>query len=154
VDSTPTIDEARTRVSGRRLVAHIVDGMVITVVVLAFAFVLGLIIGGLGAFADDATTSSTEETALGIAVFIAAGLGTVAYFVLTQRRHGRTPGKASVGIRVVDEHGGTPTTAALVKRTVPLFFEWLYVIAAIGMLRSPYRQRFGDRWAHTYVIRG
>jgi hypothetical protein len=39
-----------------------------------------------------------------------------------------------------------------VKRTLPLLIEYLYVLAFIGMMSSDYRQRFGDRWAHTYVV--
>jgi hypothetical protein len=30
--------------------------------------------------------------------------------------------------------------------------DYLYVIAWAGMMASPYRQRFGDRWAKTYVV--
>lgn len=76
----------------------------------------------------------------------------VAWFVLLQRRNGRTPGKAVAGIRVVDATGQVPGTGALVKRTIPLLIEYFYVIALVGILTSDYRQRFGDRWAGTYVI--
>ena len=37
-------------------------------------------------------------------------------------------------------------------RTLPLYIEYVYVIALIGMLSSERRQRFGDRWARTYVV--
>ena len=79
-------------------------------------------------------------------------VGQVAYYVLTQRRHGHTPGKRLAGIRVVDRIGDVPSTGALVKRTLPLIVEYLYVIAFIGMMTSPFRQRLGDRWADTYVV--
>jgi hypothetical protein len=39
-----------------------------------------------------------------------------------------------------------------VKRTVPLLIEYACLIAWVGMMASPYRQRFGDRWAKTYVV--
>jgi uncharacterized RDD family membrane protein YckC len=80
-------------------------------------------------------------------------VGHIAYFVLLQRRNGYTPGKALAGIRVVDADGQTPRTGPLVKRTLPLLIEYLYVIALVGMLSSQHRQRFGDRWANTYVVR-
>jgi hypothetical protein len=31
--------------------------------------------------------------------------------------------------------------------------EYFYVIAWISMMASSYRQRFGDRWGRTYVVR-
>ncbi len=79
-------------------------------------------------------------------------VGHVAYFVLTQRRHGRSPGKRLVGVRVVDRTGATPAPGALTRRSLPLLLEYTYVIAFVGMMSSPYRQRLGDRWAETYVI--
>ena len=33
-----------------------------------------------------------------------------------------------------------------------LLIEYVYVIAFVGMMSSDYRQRFGDRWADTYVV--
>jgi uncharacterized RDD family membrane protein YckC len=90
-----------------------------------------------------------------LAVVLIGGLtvGHVAYFVLLQRRHGRTPGKALVGIRVVDAAARPPSAGALIKRTVPLLVEYFYVIAWVAMMSSPYRQRFGDRWGDTFVVR-
>lgn len=63
------------------------------------------------------------------------------YFVGLQARKGRTVGKRLCGLRVVDADGHTPDVAALVKRTVLLFFEWLGLVAWIGILGSRYRQR-------------
>ena len=132
----PAFSAEQTRVSGRRLVAHIVDGTLYTVL-----FLLLILLA-------DATT----EVVLLITVVLGLTVLHVAYFVVLQRPKGRTPGKALVGIRVVDEVGQVPTTGALIKRTLPLLIEYLYVIALIGMLTSEYRQRFGDRWGRTYVI--
>jgi uncharacterized RDD family membrane protein YckC len=78
----------------------------------------------------------------------------LAYFVLLQRRSGRTPGKRLVGIRVVDAAGGVPGTGALVRRSIPLLVEYIYIFALLAMMTSEYRQRLGDRWGHTYVISG
>ena len=36
---------------------------------------------------------------------------------------------------------------------MPLLIEYLYLIAFIGMMSSAYRQRLGDRWGDTYVVR-
>jgi uncharacterized RDD family membrane protein YckC len=125
-----------TRVSGRRLIAHLADGLVYTLIALVFLIPAALISNAIFA----------------VAVVIWLTVGVVAYYVLTQRKNGRTPGKTLMGIRVVDAEGNTPSTGALVRRTLPLLIEYIYVIALIAMMSSPYRQRLGDRWGHTYVI--
>ena len=132
----PAFSAERTRVSGRRFVAHIVDGTLYTVL-----FVLLILVAG-----------ATNDVVLVLAFVLGLTVLHVAYFVVLQRPKGRTPGKALVRIRVVDATGQVPTTGALVKRSLPLLIEYLYVIALIGMLTSEYRQRFGDRWGRTYVI--
>lgn len=132
----PAFSAERTRVSGRRFVAHLVDGTLYTVL-----FVLLILVAG-----------ATNDVVLVLTFVLGLTVLHIAYFVVLQRPKGRTPGKALVGIRVVDASGQVPTTGALVKRSLPLLIEYLYVIALIGMLTSEYRQRFGDRWGRTYVI--
>jgi uncharacterized RDD family membrane protein YckC len=102
----------------------------------------------LGALPD----STVTDVLFGVVLVVAVTVGQVAYYVLTQRRTGQSPGKRLAGIKVVDATGGVPTTKQLVKRTVPLLIEYFYVVALIGMLSSSHRQRFGDRWAGTYVV--
>ena len=132
----PAFSAERTRVSGRRFVAHLVDGTLYVVLFLLLILVAG----------------ATNDVVLVLTFVLGFTVLHIAYFVVLQRPKGRTPGKALVGIRVVDASGQVPTTGALVKRSLPLLIEYLYVIALIGMLTSEYRQRFGDRWGRTYVI--
>ena len=132
----PAFSAEQTRVSGRRLVAHLVDGTLY-----GLLFIVLILVAG-----------ATNDVVLLLTFVLGLTVLHVAFFVLLQRPNGRTPGKALVGIRVVDEAGQVPTTGALVKRSLPLLIEYLYVIALIGMLTSEYRQRFGDRWGRTYVI--
>jgi uncharacterized RDD family membrane protein YckC len=140
VDSTarPAFPPDLTRVSGRRYVAHLVDGWIYLMI-----FIILILIAGS---TTDAVFIAT--LILGLTVFH------LAYFVLLQRRSGRTPGKRLVGIRVVDAAGNIPTTGALVRRSIPLLVEYFYVLALLAMMTSDYRQRLGDRWGHTYVIAG
>ena len=130
-----------THVTGRRFAAHLVDGMIYTVLFL----VAILLVGAL-------PESTAGDVALGATLVLGLTVGQVAYYVVPQRRHGRTPGKRLVGIRVVDRYGRVPSTGALVKRTIPLLVEYFYVIALISMLTSEFRQRLGDRWGDTYVV--
>jgi uncharacterized RDD family membrane protein YckC len=117
-------------------VAHLVDGTLY-----GLLFIVLILVAG-----------ATNDVVLLLTFVLGLTVLHVAFFVLLQRPNGRTPGKALVGIRVVDEAGQVPTTGALVKRSLPLLIEYFYVIALIGMLTSEYRQRFGDRWGRTYVI--
>jgi uncharacterized RDD family membrane protein YckC len=124
-------------VSGRRAMAHVLDSFL-------YGF-FGAILIGVAA----ATNSSVLLAATILAVLVP---GMIAYYVLTQRRSGRSPGKAMFGIRVVDQDGAVPAVGALIRRTIPLVIEYFYVIAFFAILTSVNRQRLGDRWAHTYVI--
>jgi uncharacterized RDD family membrane protein YckC len=141
--SRPGIDPASlafpleaTKVVGARGAAHLVDGLI---------YNLGFLIPFIAAAAV-----SNALAAIIVAIWALPGL--VLYFVLTQRGTGRSPGKRLLGLRVVDAAGEPPSTGALVRRTLPLLFEYLYLISLIAILTSPTRQRLGDRWASTYVI--
>jgi uncharacterized RDD family membrane protein YckC len=131
-----------TRVSGRRYLAHWLDSTQFVVLFLILVVLVGSVL-------PEGDTSDAVFVAVLVLGFT---VGQVAYYVLTQRRHGRTPGKRLAGIRVVDRQGGVPGTGALIKRTLPLLVEYFYVIALISMLSSDFRQRLGDRWADTYVV--
>lgn len=125
-----------THVSGRRLLAHLIDGVIQAVVILAVT----------------ASAGATGADALVLLAYAASIVFALAYYVVLERRDGTTPGKRAVDLIVVDAAGQVPGTGALVRRTLPLLLEWLYVFALIGMLSSRYRQRLGDRWGRTYVI--
>src|SRR4051812_9803675 len=113
-----------TRVSGRRYLAHWLDSTLFGVLFLAFVVLVGTAL-------PEGDASTVVFVVLTVLAFT---VGQVAYYVLTQRRHGHTPGKRLARIRVVDRHGGVPSTGALVKRTLPLIVEYVYVIAWIGMM--------------------
>jgi uncharacterized RDD family membrane protein YckC len=132
----PTFAPEETRVSGRRYIAHLADGVVLALIFVVVAVPAAIV----------------SDALLAIVLVVYVTIGQVVYFVLAQRRTGRTPGKRLVGIRVVDADGQTPTTGALLKRSVPLLVEYFYIIAWLSMMGSPYRQRFGDRWGGTYVV--
>ena len=125
-----------TRVSFRRYVAHLADGVLATLLFLVVAIPAGIV----------------SDVLLGIAFVLFLTVGQVAYFVLFQRGSGKSPGKRLVGIRVVDAAGATPSTGALIRRSIPLIVEYFYILAWASMMASRYRQRFGDRWGKTYVV--
>jgi uncharacterized RDD family membrane protein YckC len=141
----PRFPERRTHHSVRRYVAHLMDGTIYTICVLV----------GTGALVGVASivSSALADAVLVLGIVVYFSVGQVAYYTLTQRRTGRSPGKQATRLRVVTAEGLIPPRGALVRRSIPLMFEWIYLPAWISMMASPYRQRLGDRWAHTYVVR-
>jgi uncharacterized RDD family membrane protein YckC len=132
----PSFPPEATRVSFRRFVAHLADGVVATLIFVVIAIPAAIV----------------SDVLLAIVLVLFITVGQVAYFVLTQRGSGKSPGKHLVGIRVVDAGGATPPTGALVRRSIPLIVEYFYILAWASMMTSHYRQRFGDRWGKTYVV--
>lgn len=69
--------------------------------------------------------------------------------------NGQTLGKATLGIKVVDEQGGEVTVAQALVRNFPAVFipGWLaYLVALASMAMSDRRQRVFDRYAGTVVV--
>jgi len=132
-------------VSGRRALAHWLDWIAFSLLVVLPFYALLAVLDGLGV---------DLPSFVGLVFLVLFLPAQVAYFVFTQRKTGASPGKRLMNIRVIDAAGGLPSREALLRRSVPLIFEQLYLVALFAMLRSPDRQRFGDRWADTYVIEG
>jgi uncharacterized RDD family membrane protein YckC len=147
--TTPTIaTQSNIHVTGRRVVATIVDGLVIGALYGVMAASFGTITtqGGAGHWV------ATMPAAGALTYAVAVGL----YFVLLESYGGQTLGKMIVGIKVVDEATGAPpclTHAAV--RTALRLVDGLanYCVAFIAVLVTTKRQRLGDMAAHTVVVR-
>jgi uncharacterized RDD family membrane protein YckC len=80
------------------------------------------------------------------------------YYVVMETAVGATVGKLVTGIRVVRGDGSKPDLATSLKRTVLRVVDGFpfvlpYLVGAIAVWSSPTKQRLGDRWAGTYVVR-
>ena len=80
------------------------------------------------------------------------------YYVVMETAFGGTVGKLVMGIRVVRQDGSKPDLATSLKRTLARVVDGFpyvipYLVGAIVVWSSPTRQRMGDRWAKTYVVR-
>ena len=126
----PVFPQQATRVTPRRALAQIVDGLVIWTPAVLVAPLIGSAAG-----------------------YVAGFVAFVLDLIIMQGTTGWTIGKRLLGVRTVNGADGPPGIGAAVRRTVPLLFEFAGVVALVFILRSPWRQRAGDRWAHTYVIR-
>lgn len=145
--TTSISEQVNVHVTGRRVVATLLDGLV-----LGLAY--GLVAWAFGTVTTAGPYSWTAETSTGPTLLYA--LGAFAYFALMEGYLGRTLGKMAVGVRVVDEQTGQvpgPGKAAL--RTVLRLVDGLlcYLVAFVVALVSPRRQRIGDMAAHTLVVR-
>jgi len=134
-----------TRVTGRRVLATIVDTLVLTVVggVLAAVFI-GVFAGG------DEDSPLAGVAGLLILVFF------FAYYIVMEARWGQTLGKMLLGIKVVRESTGRPPgLGAAALRTVLRIVDGIasYLVAFVVVLASGKNQRLGDMAAGTLVVR-
>ncbi len=143
-----TATTGNVHVTGRRVVATIIDGFVIGGIYAAMATMFGTIATDGGAGHLVATMPAAGTVAYAVVVAL--------YFVLLESYRGQTLGKMAVGIKVVGETTGTPPgLAAATVRTALRLIDGLasYVVAFIAVLATAKRQRLGDLAAHTVVVR-
>ena len=135
-------------VTGRRVVATIIDGLIFGIVY----WLLALVFGDIRAEGEAANWVAN----LPVWATIAYGLFAIGYYVLLEGYLGQTLGKMATGIKVVTEAtGATPGIAAAAIRTLLRLVDGLfsYFVAFITVLISGKRQRLGDMAAHTLVVR-
>jgi uncharacterized RDD family membrane protein YckC len=101
---------------------------------------------------DEALARMTATPVLG---YVAALLGGLLMHVCSEGLHGSTIGKRLCGITVVREDGGPAGPVAALKRSLAFYVDSLFfgLLAAMRMADSPERQRIGDSWAGTVVVR-
>ena len=133
-------------VTGRRVLATIVDGLVLGVIVTAISIPFGI----ASAEGGQASVSLSGLPAL-FSFVLAFG-----YYILMEGYMGQTLGKMLLGIKVVREDtGGVPGLKAAAIRTVLRLVDGFlsYLVAFIAVLASHKNQRLGDMAAHTLVVR-
>jgi uncharacterized RDD family membrane protein YckC len=135
-------------VTGRRVVATIIDGLVLG----AAYWLLALAFGDLRTEGEAANWVANLPTMADVIY----GLLVFGYYLLLEGLVGQTLGKLAVGIKVIAEATGqAPGIAAAAVRTLLRIVDGLlgYTVAFITVLVSPKRQRLGDMAAHTLVVR-
>lgn len=79
-----------------------------------------------------------------------------AYYFITESAFCATPGKMALGLRVLKKDGGRCTIGAAFVRNLLRFIDalpLLYLIAALFVISTPYKQRMGDLAAGTVVAK-
>ena len=137
-----------THVTGRRVVATLIDGFIFG----GAYWLLALAFGDLRTEGEAANWVSN----LPAWASVVYGLFVIGYYIVLEGYLGQTLGKMAVGIKVAAEATGqTPGIAAAAVRTVLRLIDGLfcYAVAFFTALASAKRQRLGDMAARTLVIR-
>jgi uncharacterized RDD family membrane protein YckC len=138
-------------VTGRRVVATLIDGLIFGIAYWLLAL----------AFGDIRTEGEAANWVSNLPAWasVVYGLFVIGYYILLEGYLGQTVGKMATGIKVVSEATGTtpgtPGIAGAAVRTVLRLIDGLfsYLVAFITVLASAKRQRLGDMAARTLVIR-
>ena len=143
---TPPATAMDVHVTGRRVLATIVDGVLLGLLF----FVMSMLFGSSSAEGGQVNASLNGLPFLMYLVLV------VAYYVLMEGYLGQTVGKMLLGIKVVREGTGeVPGLQGAAIRTVLRIVDgfFFYLVAFISVLASAKNQRLGDMVANTLVVR-
>jgi uncharacterized RDD family membrane protein YckC len=153
------VTERPTRVVGRRVLAYIIDSVVVSAIVFGLFLLLtksypkagfknGIVLGNTRhAFAS----GSANRTWWIVASVVVA----ILLLVVLPGLRGWTPGKAVVGIRLVNAEGRPPGILRSLLREILWIVDGLVVnlVGFVTALATKANQRVGDLAAGTYVVR-
>jgi uncharacterized RDD family membrane protein YckC len=134
-------------VTGRRILATIVDGLVFGALFTVMTALFGSITS-VGFANWNGSMPALPSVLYGVIV--------VLYYILMEGYLGQTVGKMVLGIKVVrEDNGEVPGLGGATIRTLLRIIDSLfsYLVAFIAVLISGKNQRLGDMAAHTLVVR-
>ena len=134
-------------VTGRRIVATIVDGLIFG----ALFTVMSMLFGNI----TDVGFANWNGSMPALPSLLYAVI-VVLYYILLEGYLGQTIGKMVLGIKVVrEDNGEVPGLGGATIRTLFRIVDGLfsYLVAFIAVLISGKNQRLGDMAAHTLVVR-
>lgn len=129
-------------VLGRRVLAALIDGVAL--------FLAGALLAALAWGAP----AGLEHHKVSFGPMLAAFALSLVYFFVAELVHGRTLGKYVMGVRVVRDDGGAPTSRQVLTRTllrIPDTFA-VGVVGLTSMVLTRPRRRLGDLAASTRVV--
>ncbi|MBA4389309.1 MAG: hypothetical protein C0404_15160, partial [Verrucomicrobia bacterium] len=87
--------------------------------------------------------------------FLVSLTGSIAYHTICEGLHGATVGKIICGLRVRRRNGSGRTLLGALKRNLAYMVDGLFfgIVAYEKMKESDLRQRIGDEWGDTVVLR-
>lgn len=130
---------------GSRFIAQLLDSLIVGVI--AFIVNVGVLAAINPSDAQDSLLAGLA--AAGITLFVYVG-----YFTLCEvSTGGRTPGKSSGHLRVLDISGAAPTSGQLLLRNVARIIDVLAGVGVVVMFWNRQSRRIGDLLAGTVVVR-
>jgi uncharacterized RDD family membrane protein YckC len=138
-----------------RILAVIIDHIILAVVTIIIAIPLGLSSMVFSMARPDPFAMAANAVSW-IAFGIVAVIIWILYFPYFESRSGQTPGKRVMGIKVTKENGKALTFGDALIRTVFRIIDFLpvaYIIGLIVILVSQKKQRIGDMAAKTIVVK-
>ena len=146
--SVSPVNEAETRVTGRRVVQYLIDAFLVS------------IIPSLVSIPFDRSSRTSIHVIGGLIAFALFVLIGVWYWVIRPHSHnGQTFGMKLLGLRVISKDGGPAKMTQLFIRWICLIFDaipyaWPItgLVGFITIICSRHRQRIGDHLAKTLVI--
>ena len=141
---------------GSRFAAYVLDLLWQLIILVPAGIVLALVIGGakLGSMHGVAPHLTTLAVALLDLLLFVVNFGYFALFEILWR--GQTPGKRSIGLRVMRAGGFALTPSAELLRNLLRVVDSLpfgYVLGVVAALLGNRGQRIGDLAAGTWVVR-
>jgi uncharacterized RDD family membrane protein YckC len=131
---------------GPRALAYLLDTLVLAVTI-------ALVDVASGGSNPSASRNFFANPNTGAVLLITAA--SLVYFGGLESAWGGTVGKRVVGLRVTMANGSELTGRAVLIRTLCRLIDGIlfYAVGAILVWASPRRQRLGDRWGGTMVVR-
>ena len=147
--STDAAVQEIENVTGRRIVAALLDFVLLAVLFVIFALLFG------DSEPQDENTSGVHLSLNGGA-FIAYLIAVLAYYFVMEAATGKTLGKMIMGIRVVASSGAYTPMKAFIRNLLRIIdgLPFLYLLGLIVIASSKKKQRIGDLAAGTLVVKG
>ncbi len=136
-----------------RIVAAIIDTIILWVVMFIIAMPLGVQAMMMGTMTDPMAAAQLAGATMIVGVLgIVIGLG---YFVYFEGTTGQTIGKKIVNIKVVRKDGKPMTYMDALIRTILRIIDGMafYIVGLIVIVVSKEKQRIGDMAAKTLVVK-
>jgi uncharacterized RDD family membrane protein YckC len=137
------VNEADTRVTGRRVVQYIID------------YIITAIVAAVIMWALDRGTGGTNAGLLLLGAILVAAWYFWYWVYRPYRANGRSLGMQLLGIHVISKDGGRASMMQLLIRGILLIVDTLIwgLVGFVTIICSRYRQRVGDHAAKTVVVR-
>ncbi len=141
---------------GLRGAAQLLDFVINYLLTIALAVALGIAVGFISRLTGRSVEPFIEQmNRMSVARWALYSIAGMAYHILGEAIHGSTPGKMILRITVRSSDGGYCGFGQALIRSLAFWIDSLVfgLPALISMRGSPSRQRLGDKWAGTVVVR-